>query len=981
VLKQGLTFLALLALAVAAFWYSLAPIDPATGQIKSGGELVALGLDLKGGMRVSLEPDPDKGAKDISREVMSQVRDVLENRVNTFGLSGTEVRLKGDNEVLVVLPGAKNPEEALKTLATVAQMEFRYLNTVRAGRNLSGRYDMTVTPGDVKKGEADLYSFTDAETKKEVSQEEVLKDTQLILKGNQLKPVSKAGVDPTNGQPEVSFELTGDGAKVFGDFTREHQGEILAVVLDNKIISAPTINQPITGGQGVITGAKTVAEARVLANLLNSGALPIPLRASETQYVGATLGQESIERSIKAGLAGLGLVLVFMLGYYWLPGFLACLALLLYSALTFCIYKGFGVFKPIPLDLPGITGFILSVGMAVDANILIFERLKEELRAGKSLHAAIDAGFSRAFSSIFDSNVTTWIVCAILIWLGAPVIKGFAITLAIGVAVSMFTAITATRTLLHLVVNFPFARNESLYALNIGWLNLIFPAWKNGAVLKVYDKRRIYFGFSIILSVIALVFIALTPFGMGLRPGIDFTGGAVVEAAFRDNKVTNEQIQQVFKEAGITDAAVRIGYSERPWTKVRLEATEVDPATATALQRRLSQTPGLETFDPDAYKTSTKDKTFVAEALYTGEVTQAQVQRALDVKLNADDVALGLKGVKLQVTPDPHAGEAARVAVAEITTRAEPTKLQEVKPKLAGIGGGIIQPMYQQTTIGPTVANDLTLKAIFSVVVASAAIILYLAFRFAIGGFVNGLKFGICAVIALVHDVGIVIGVFSLMGFLAGWQIDSLFVTAALTVLGFSVHDTIVVYDRIREHMHHRKRGESFADLNDASITQTFDRSVNTSFTALLVIAALVFFGGETVRLFNIALFIGIAVGVYSSIFVASPLVVALQRWLDDRMPTPAAAPAGGSGSARPARPAGRRDDVALTPRSGSSSVRPTPATASGPRPGASTRTTAGSVPRPTITPEGAAPAAEEGTDPAARPGTTIRPRTKKRRM
>ena len=322
-MKQGLTFLALLALAIAAFWYSLSPIDPATGHLKRGGELVALGLDLKGGMRVALEPDPTKGATNISRETMEKVRDVLENRVNSFGLSGTEVRLKGDNQVLVVLPGAKNPEEALKTLATVAQLEFRYLNTVRNGRNMSARYDMNIASGDAKKGETDSYTFYDTEAKKPIPEAEVLKETQLILKGNQLLPTSKAGVDPQSGRPQVSFELTGDGTKVFGDFTREHQGEILAVVLDSKIISAPTINEPITGGHGVITGSKTVAEARVLSNLLNSGALPIPLRPSETQYVGATLGQASIDRSIHAGMVGLGLVLVFMLVYYWLPGALA----------------------------------------------------------------------------------------------------------------------------------------------------------------------------------------------------------------------------------------------------------------------------------------------------------------------------------------------------------------------------------------------------------------------------------------------------------------------------------------------------------------------------------------------------------------------------------------------------------------------------------------------------------------------------------
>lgn len=891
-MRHFVTFVVLLVLAAGTIWYSLSPQHP-----------VAKGLDLQGGMRVTLEPDPSKmeAGTVVTVKDMERVRDVLENRVNSFGLSGADVRIKNtvDNkqQVLVTLPGVQDPQEALRRLTTVAQLEFRHLQDVQTTRNPSGRYKMDIVPGNPERGEPESYTFVDTDTNKPVPQEEVLKDAPIIVRGGDLLPTSKPEINPQNGQPYITFEFNSTGAKVFGDFTSNNVGEILAVVLDKKIISAPNINEPITGGKGQISGGfATMVEARLLSNLLNSGALPIALKPAETQQVGATLGQESINKSIHAGVIGLGLVLAFMLLYYWLPGFLACIALIFYASLTFSIFKGIpGFLPPIVLDLPGITGFILSVGMAVDANILIFERLKEELRAGKSMHAAIDAGFSRAFSSILDSNVTTWIVCAVLVWLGAPIIRGFAITLAIGVAVSMFTAITVTRTLLHVVTYMDWARNPALYGVNVGWLNLFFPAHRQGGILHVWAKRRIYLGFSIVTSILALIFIAMTPFGHGLRPGIDFTGGSVVEAAFRTPGVTEAreaelrgEVTRVLAESGIQDATVSIGRSEQPFTKVSLEATDVDESTKTQVRDRLQ---GLATagFDPNSYKPTSDAKTFKAEGLFTSPVTENQIREAL--------AGLTLKGLKVTAAPEPHTGREAAIPVALIQSRRLlPAELQDLKTKLAGVGGGIVLPMYQESSIGPSVAKEVTLNAFSSVAVASLGIILYLSFRFAIGGFMNGLKFGVSAVIALIHDVGIVIGIFALMGALRGWQVDSLFVTAALTVLGFSVHDTIVVYDRIRENLRHRGKGESFADVSDRSITQTFDRSINTSMTVLLVVAALVFFGGESIKLFNVALLIGVAIGTYSSIFVASPLVVLWER--------ASAARAGQLPAAPPARPA-----------------------------------------------------------------------------
>ncbi|MFN3651277.1 MAG: protein translocase subunit SecD [Armatimonadota bacterium] len=860
-MKPRVLFVAVLALIAAAIWYSLSPQFP-----------VALGLDLRGGMRVTLAPDRDKLAGNtLNAETMQRVRSVLENRVNSFGLSGTEVRLKGGDQVLVLLPGARKPQDALEALVTVAQLEFRHLVGVQSNRNPGARYRMTHTSGSPDGREPERYSFVDTATNQPVPASEVLESSQLILKGDALKPNSDPQIDPNTGEPYVSFEMEPDGARAFADFTTENVGEILAIILDGQIISAPVINEAITGGRGQISGGfRTMSEARVLSNLLNSGALPIPLVPVETQTVGATLGQESIDQSIRAGVAGLGIVLLFMLGYYWLPGLVACFALVGYAALTFSLFKGLGVFPPIVLDLPGITGFILSIGMAVDGNVLIFERIKEELRAGKSFQHAIDVGFNRAFTAIVDSNVTVWIISAVLIWLGTPMVKGFAITLALGNAVAMFTAVSVTRTVLQAVTQFEWARNPALYAIHNSWLNLFFPAWRRGGVMQIFARRRIYLGISAAGAVLSVLLIALTPFGAGLKPGIDFTGGSVVEVAFRNSTVTREQIADVLAEQGLEDATVRVGRSTQPWTRVQLTVPEVDVPTVARIRERLSETVGLESFDPAAYQAVEGHKPFNAKAVYTAEVSEAQVRGALQ--------GLPLPGLTVKVEPESHAASGG-ISVAEIATRElPPTQLQKVREALGKLGGGTVEPMSRISSIGPSVAAEVTRNGIFAAIIASFAMLLFLAVRFAIGGFVNGLKFGAGAVIALFHDVLLTVGLFALMGYLAGWTVDSLFLTACLGLLGFSVNDTIVIYDRIRENLARRRKGETFAEISDRSMTESFDRSVNTSFAIMLALGAMVAFGGETLRLFNVALLFGTVVGTYSSVFVATPLVVLLDR-------------------------------------------------------------------------------------------------------
>ncbi len=406
------------------------------------------GLDLQGGLQVLLEADvPDNVV--VTSSDMQTVRTVIENRVNGLGVTEPIVQVSGTRRILVELPGFEKTEDAIALIKETGLLEF-----VNAGstRLLEGAQVVTdaraglaqtqPTPGATAATEG--LTPTAAPTASEIVYHTVMTGAALDTVG--------VGTD-TLGSPSIDFKLTSEGSKVFAEYTSANVGTYLAIVLDGQVISSPVIKNAITDGQGQISGSFTIETANQLAVQLRYGALPVPLRVARTQTVGPSLGQDSLRRSMIAGAIGLGTVILFMLLYYRLPGFLADLALGLYALTSLSIYR----LLPVTFTLPGIAGFILSVGMAVDANVLIFERLKEELRAGRSLQSAVEAGWSRAWPSIRDSNISTLITCSILIWFGgtfgASIVKGFAVTLAIGVLVSMFTAIIATRTLLHLVLD------------------------------------------------------------------------------------------------------------------------------------------------------------------------------------------------------------------------------------------------------------------------------------------------------------------------------------------------------------------------------------------------------------------------------------------------------------------------------------------------------------------------------------------------
>jgi len=384
---------------------------------------VHLGLDLKGGTHLVYNADTTQLAEKDKAAALDGVRDVIERRVNAFGVSEPVVQTDKSGtqwRVIVELPGVTDVNEAIKLIGETPLLEF--------------------------KEQADVPTDTNTNTNENTNEAIPLAFKTTTLTGKQLKNAS-VQFDQKTGAPEISLEFNAEGKKLFADITTRNVNKIVGIFLDGSPISLPRVNEPITEGKAVITGDFTLKEAKTLAQRLNSGALPVPISLVSQQNIGPTLGRVSIEKSLFAGLLGLLLVAIFMIVYYRLPGLLSVVALIIYSLIVLAIFK----LWPVTLTLAGIAGYILSIGMAVDANILIFERMKEEIRAGNQLNTAIDEGFKRAWPSIRDSNVSSIITCIILAWFGTSLIKGFAITLAIGILVSMFSAITITRNFLRII--------------------------------------------------------------------------------------------------------------------------------------------------------------------------------------------------------------------------------------------------------------------------------------------------------------------------------------------------------------------------------------------------------------------------------------------------------------------------------------------------------------------------------------------------
>lgn len=578
-------------------------------------------------------------------------------------------------------------------------------------------------------------------------------------------------------RPAVSMQMNAEGARKWRNLTGQNIGRRIAVVLDDYVYTAPVVNGEIPSGQSEIAGNFTIQEAQDLANILKSGSLPAPTQIVEESIVGPTLGQEAIKQGAFSMIAGLTLVVLFMIAYYAKGGLVAI------AALVFNIFFILGILAQLgtALTLPGIAGIVLTIGMSIDANVLIFERIKEELRNGVGLMAAINAGYSKAFSAILDGNVTTFLTGAILFALGQGPVKGFAIVLMIGIACSFFSSVFITRVIVSWMtrkgdkssINFtaPFAKN-ALAGLNIDFMG----------------KRKVAYIISTSIIVIGLGIAAIN----GLKFGVDFTGGRSYIVAFDEPVVSSD----------------------------------------------------LKTGLDGEFDGSVEVKTYGSNN--TLKVTTSYL-------INEDDDASN-KEVEAKV----------KEGIAKVTGFTFVENAEQIADGQFSITGS--------SKVGATVADDIKASSAEAMIVALIAIFLYILLRF------RKWQFSLASIVALIHDTLFVIAAFAIASaFGATFEIDQVFIAAVLTVIGYSINDTVIVFDRIRENIENRGTNKLVKVFND-SINQTLGRTLITSFTTLIVVIVLLFFGGEVLRGFSFALFIGILVGTYSSIYIATPIVVDLMK-------------------------------------------------------------------------------------------------------
>lgn len=707
-----------------------------------------LGLDLKGGVSVTLQTYDSPSGTKANAENTDRTKAVLEQRVNALGLSEPNIVRSGENRIIVELPGVKDADEAAEQLGQTAQLT---VHPVVAG---------SITDKDQKpskKGNKIVESDTPGEGFLEIG--------PTALEGEDI-----TGAQP--GQPQgtewvVDVDFSRAGSKKFSDLSAtaacaEGDQRRIAIVLDNKVISAPEVQVPcgssIQGGTQ-ISGGFTVDEVNELAALIEGGSLPLEVKPIDVRFAGPTLGKQAIDDSIWAGVVGIALTGLFIVAVYRFVGLMATLALASYALLAYAMLIALGS----TLTLPGLAGFVLAIGMAIDANVLVFERAREEYAAYPSagLRRALMVGFNKAWSAIIDSNVTTLLAAGLLFFLGSGPIKGFGVTLTIGVIASMISALIIARVLTEVgVSNKWISKHPAVTGIgDIGrvrkWLDR-----KNPDLMK---GRRNWLALSGVVTVIALSGI----FVNGLNLGVEFAGGRVLE------------------------------YSTQ--------------------------------------KTVSADD--AREALADADVDVASVQET--------------DGGKILVRTGTISGEEA----------------QEVQDVIAKVGG--TADLERDEKISASFGKELRDRALIAFGVAFLAQLLYLAVRFK-------WTFGVSAVIAMMHDVAIVVGLFAWLG----KPIDGIFLAAAMTIIGLSVNDTVVVFDRIRERWRGSKPTDTFAAQANKAAVETLPRTVNTGLGTMFILAALAIIGGDSLRDFSIALLVGLVVGTYSSVFVATPLVTYLQeKW------------------------------------------------------------------------------------------------------
>ena len=701
------------------------------------GKKIALGLDIKGGTSFLIRLMG--GDKEINKGMLDQAVEVIRKRVDYFGAGEPIISPVGNDRILVQIPGLDTAkiQEARDQLSRVAKLEFRLVYPDNGERLKAIDAGKEVIPPEYR---IEVYK-PPTEGNEKPREERLLVKKKADLGGNR---VSESHAYFGNEGWAVQLKFDSEGAKQFGRITEQYKGHRFAIVLDGVIQSAPVIRDAIYGGDAVITGRFTEKEARGLASVLENP-LQTPVSIEEERSVSPTLGMDSIRASILAGLMGLAITLVCVLIYYKLAGLIACLALLVNIVLLV------GAFQLIPggvtLTLPGIAGIILTIGLAVDASVLIYERLREEMALGKSLKIAVQTAYQKAFSSIFDANVTTLITAAILFWKASGPVKGFAISLTLGILASLFTALIVGRNCL-------------------GWF-VDTGRVKRMSMLHLISSKNINFlgkGFLACMCSLALLIAGASAFYLRGEKnfGVDFRGGDLITLS-SPNTIDVGQVRDALKPLGLADASIQ-------------ESAQGGKSYIT-----------------------------VRTPLNTSDKVEKQIIQAMP-------------------------------------------------------GAGFMVEGSER--VGALVGGELAKSSLVALGLGILGILIFVTFRFE-------LSFAVGAIVALLHDVLMTVGVFALLGH----ELTLTMVGAVLTIAGYSINDTIVVYDRIREGLASGRRGTIEQIMNE-SINQTLSRTILTSTVTLIPILCLFLFGGAVLRDFSLAIIIGVVVGTYSSIFIASPIVL-----------------------------------------------------------------------------------------------------------
>lgn len=663
---------------------------------------IKLGLDLAGGVSITYQAvEEEPGQEEMSDTIYK-----LQQRVQNYSTEA-EVYQEGNNRINIDIPGVSDANAILEELGKPGSLIFADENG------------------------------------------------QVLLTGDQVAS-AKAGVIDQGGGAKgyiVSLTFTEEGSKAFADATAANVGKRIAIIYDGQIYSNPVVREAISGGQCQIDGMADYEEANDLAATIRIGSLSLELEELRSNVVGAKLGQEAISTSLKAGAVGFGIVVVFMIAAYLIPGVAASIALALYVGLIVILLSAFEV----TLTLPGIAGIILSVGMAVDANVIIFTRIKEELGVGKTVHSAIKTGFNKALSAIVDGNITTLIAAAVLYFRGSGTVKGFATTLAIGIVLSMFTALFVTRGALMALYHLGFDQAK-FYGIK-----------KDGRVWNFLGKKKLCFLISIVMVVAGWAAMGLnrTQTGKALNYGMDFTGGTSTNVTFNEDlsleDISSKVVPVVSKITGDADVQTQkvAGTNE---VIIKTKTLNVD-------QRQALEDAMVENFGVEAEK-----------------ITAESISGAVSAEMKQD--------------------------------------------------------------------------ALWAVIVATILMLLYIWFRF------KNIKFAASAILALVHDVLVVLTFYAV----AKWSVGSTFIACMLTIVGYSINATIVIFDRIRENLAAGRNKETLEELVNKSITQTVTRSINTSLTTFVMVFVLYLMGVSAIREFALPLMVGIVCGTYSSVCVTGAL-------------------------------------------------------------------------------------------------------------